>query len=128
MGMPFIVSDQPSLTYTDGGNVRYKTLLLTDSAVVVGDAGPIRAALDTVAGYENILHMYQAEWSMWNQVKGFQLKAAANPDSNPSDATLTNPSNWEMWVSDKRNAAGILVKSIADPTAISQVINVKYVS
>ena len=128
MGMPFIVSDQPSLTYTVDTSVYYKTLLLTDAAVVVGDAGPIRAALQTIGGNENILHMYQAEWSMWNDVKGYQLKAAANPDANPSDATLTNSSNWEMWVSDKRNAAGLLVKSMADPSAISQVINVKYVS
>ena len=129
MGMPFIVSDQPSLVIDNGGgNVSYKTLLLTDSAVVVGDAGPIRAALDTVTGYENIRHLYQAEWSMWNDVKGYQLKAAANPDQNPGDDVLANPSNWEMWVADKRNAAGILVKSKADPTAITQVINVKYVS
>jgi hypothetical protein len=72
--------------------------------------------------------MYQAEWPMWNSVKGYQLKSAASPQSNPSDATLTTVANWEQWVADTKNTAGVLVKSAADVTSIQQVINVKYVS
>jgi hypothetical protein len=128
MGMPFVVSDQPSLVYTSGANVFYKTLLLSDAAITLADAGPIRANLQTIGGKENIQHMYQAEWSMWNSVKGYQLKAAASPQSNPSDATLTTVANWEQWVADTKNTAGVLVKSAADVTSIQQVINVKYVS
>lgn len=128
MGMPFIVSDQPSLIIESGDDIFYKTLLLTDSAITLADAGPIRANLQTIGGKENISHLYQAEWSMWNNVKGYQLKAAANPQSNPSDSTLTTSSNWEQWVADTKNTAGVLVKSIADPASIQQVINVRYVS
>lgn len=127
MGIPFIVTDQPGLVYTTGsGDTAYKTLLLTDGAVTVGDAGAINAGLNTILGKENILHGYQAEWSMWNNVKGYQLKAAAG--TNPTDSALTTVSNWEQWVADKRNTAGVLVKSLADLEQVQQVFNVRYVS
>lgn len=127
LGMPFIVTDQPGLVYTTGGgDTAYKTLLLTEGAVTVGDASPINAGLNTILGKENIMHGYQAEWSMWNNVKGYQLKAAAG--TNPSDSALTTVSNWEKWVADLRNTAGVLVKSIADIDQVQQIFNVRYVS
>lgn len=129
MGQPILVVDNPALIYEDDeGEARFKTLLLTQNAVNIGDDGFINAALAPVVGKENLGHWFQAEWSMWNNVKGYQLKASANPQSNPSDATLTNPSNWTKWVADKHNTAGVLVKSIADLNAVTQVLNVKVVS
>jgi hypothetical protein len=126
MGMPFIVVDNPALQYGDDGKY-FKSLLLTDSAVTVGDCGDIRALLTPNGGKENITHTYQAEWAMWNNVKGYELKASANPSNNPSDSVLTTPSNWNKWTVDKTKTAGILVKSIADLNAVKQIFYVKNV-
>lgn len=128
MGLPFIVTDQPGLTYTSEGTTYYKTLLLTDGAVTVGDAGNMEALLTPVGLKENIAYAYQAEWSMWNNVRGYQLKSTAQPQNNPSDAVLADPDNWEAWTSNYRNTAGVLVKSIADLNAVQQVLNVRVTS
>ena len=128
LGMPTLVTDQASLVYDDNGTVCFKTLFLTEGAINILDDGFINAALASVVGKENLAKIFQAEWSMWNNVKGYQLKASANPSANPSDAVLQDPSNWSKWVANKTNTAGVLVKSIADLNAVKQQFNVKIVS
>lgn len=133
LGMPIVVTDNEHLMYTEDDKIYYKTLILTLDAIVVGDGnnanpgttGSVHAHAATEGGKENLISGFQAEWSMWNQVKGYQLKSTASPSENPSDAVLANPLSWEKWVAEKRNTAGILVKAPADLDAVKQIVYVK---
>ena len=127
MGLPVIVTDNSELMYTSASdNQCYRTLLLTDSAVVLKDNGNTQFAKAQIVGYENLASMFQCEGDMWNYVKGYQLKSTAG--TNPAYATLTSSSNWEMWVNDKSLTAGCLIKSQGDLDAVTQIMNVKVVS
>ena len=94
-----------------------------------GDMEFIRQVdMNTVSGEENIRYTFQAEWSQWIDVKGYELKASANPQSNPDETALATANNWQRWVADFRNGAGLMVKSLADLSKIQQIMNVKVIS
>lgn len=128
LGMPVIVCDNPKLMYTSGSDTLHRTLILTDSAVTIGDSDDMLVDMNTVSGEENIRYTFQAEWSQWIDVKGYELKASANPQSNPDETALATANNWQRWVADFRNGAGLMVKSLADLSKIQQIMNVKVIS
>lgn len=126
MGKPVIVTDNPALTYTSGEATLYKTLFLTDGAVTLRDNGNTQYAMDTVLGNENISQIFQGEGDMWNYVKGYQLKSTVG--TNPTEEDLATTSNWERWVNTDKLTAGVLIKSKAALSDVSQVMNVRVIS
>lgn len=126
MGKPVIVTDNDELTYTKDDATLYRTLFLTDGAVTLRDNGNTQYAMDTQLGNENITQLFQGEGDMWNYVKGYQLKSTVG--TNPSDADLATTSNWERWVNTNKLTAGVLIKSKAALSDVSQVMNVRVIS
>lgn len=126
-GKPVIVTDNPGLMYKDDAeNQCYKTLFLSEGAVTISDNGSTKAIAQTVAGFENIKQIFQAEGDMWNYAKGYQLKSTVG--NNPTDADLATPANWEKWVTSNKNTAGVLIKSLGNLDVSRETLNVRVVS
>ena len=126
-GKPVVITDNPALMYKDDAqNQCYKTLFLSEGAVTLADNGNTTAAAQTVVGNENIKQLFQAEGDMFNYVKGYQLKSTVG--SNPTDADLSTPANWEKWVTSNKNTAGVLIKSFGNLDVARDTLNVRVVS
>ena len=106
-GRPFVVADNPNLTYVASGN-KYRILGLTTGAATVetNDADFNSAIVDGV-GTENITRTFQAEWT-WNlSLKGFTWDIA-NGGAAPSDAALATATNWDKVDTSYKDLAGVL--------------------
>lgn len=126
-GMPVIVTDNPELIVSgEGATAVYRTLALTDSAVILKDNGNTQFAMNTVTGQENLKNIFQGEGDMWNYVKGYQLKSTIG--NNPSDTELANTASWEKWVKSNKDTAGVVIKAKADLDSVQQITYVKQIT
>lgn len=126
-GLPVIVTDNPELIVSGtGASTVYRTLALTDSAVILKDNGNTQYAMNTVTGKENLKNIFQGEGDMWNYVKGYQLKSTVG--NNPDDTALSNTSNWEKWVASNKDTAGVVIKALADLDSVQQITYVKQIT
>jgi hypothetical protein len=104
-GRIFVVTDSPSLHYTDT-NEHYRILGLVPGGLYVGQNNDMESNWDTSNGYENIQRTYQAEWSFNLGVKGF-VWDKANGLANPDDTDLATAAYWDSYYSDAKDAAGV---------------------
>jgi hypothetical protein len=109
-GRVFVVTDSPSLHYTDVDE-HYRTLGLRPGAIVVGQNNDYEDNWDTTNGYENIQRTYQAEWSFNVGVNGFAWDKA-NGLANPGATELGTGTNWDPYYSDQKDAAGVLLVTL----------------
>lgn len=109
-GLPVVVTDNPELVYTSGGNTFYKTLLLADRAVTISDNGTTQIASDIILGRENLKNIFQAEGDIWNEVRGYSY-IGADRGANPAEENLVDSDNWEMWTNTVKDTAGVLILS-----------------
>lgn len=106
-GRPFVVSDNPALSYVSSGT-KYRILGLTDGAVTVeNNLADFNSAIVDGVGTENITRTFQAEWA-WNlSLKGFTWDIA-NGGAAPSDAALATATNWDKVATSHKDLAGVL--------------------
>jgi hypothetical protein len=104
-GRTFVVTDSPSLHYTDTDE-HYYILGLRPGALYVGQNNDFEDNWDTSNGYENIQRTYQAEWSFNLGIQGFAWDKA-NGLANPDDTDLTTAAYWDSYYSDAKDAAGV---------------------
>lgn len=112
-GRPVIITDSDALTVDVGTSsvpdVVYHTLGLVPGAVAAENTEQEYVTFDEVTGLENIIARLQGEYAYNIGVKGFQWKVATG--TNPTDTALGTGSNWTKVATDKKDLAGIVVKS-----------------
>lgn len=105
-GNRFLYTDCPSLL----ASTVYTTLGLVQGAVVVGQNNDYTENFQTTNGKENIEKTYQAQWTYQLGIKGFQWDKT-NGGKSPTDAALFTSTNWDASHSDKKDFAGVLLKT-----------------
>ena len=115
VGRVIVVSDTPALqlqAYNAGAQqpAIYGTLGLTEGAVSIMQQNDMDSNVDTRNGNNNILRTWQAEWSYMIGVKGYAWDKV-NGGAAPSAAALATGSNWDKYVTNIKDTAGVLVKS-----------------
>lgn len=109
-GRPVLVTDSDNLVTTDGTNVAYYTLGLTEAAAVIEDSETTDVLFDQVGGRNNINYRFQEDYAYNLGLKGFQWDVT-NGGVNPSDAAVKTGSNWDMVVTSYKNLGGICLFS-----------------
>lgn len=113
LGRPFVITDQPDLKVADGvsaGVDLYRTLGLSANAVVIQQNNDFLDNTETKNGKENITRTFQAQWSFNTALKGFAWDKT-NGGKSPTNAALATASNWDQYVTENKDLAGVIVKS-----------------
>lgn len=113
-GRVFIVTDAPGLIEANGGGAgvnAFHNMGLTPSAINVEQNNDFTDNFETKNGDENISRTYQSEWSYNVGVKGFAWDKT-NGGKSPNDAALATAANWDKFVTDNKDLAGVIVKSL----------------
>lgn len=114
MGRIFIMTDSPALIVQAGDGATtppiYATVGLTAGAVSIQQQGDMTENFDTRNGTENISRTYQAEWSYGLGIKGFAWDKV-NGGKAPNAAAVAVGTNWDKYVTDKKNTAGVVILS-----------------
>lgn len=105
-GKLLIMTDSPQLV----AGTTYNTLGLVPSAIVVDTNSDFIDNFDTTNGDENIQRTYQAEWSYQLGIKGYSWDKT-NGGHSPTNAALLTSTNWDRYATDKKDLAGVLLKT-----------------
>lgn len=108
-GRPFVVTDQPDLSYTSSGT-KYRTLGLTQGAVVIQQNPDYLENIETTNGDENIQRTWQAQWTYNLSLKGYAWDKD-NGGASPSTAALATGTNWDKYTASIKDTSGILINS-----------------
>lgn len=112
-GRKFVMTDSPSLTVTDGvsaGVDAYYTMGLVSGAAIVETNDDFHDVTEEKTGGENLQRIYQAEWTYNLGLKGFAWDKT-NGGRSPSNAAIATGSNWDKTTDEKKNLAGVLIKT-----------------
>lgn len=106
-GKLLVMTDSANLFAAGSPNV-YRILGLVPGAVYIGQNNDFDAMEEGKTGDENLVRVYQAEWSYNVGVKGFAWDKA-NGGKSPTDAALFTASNWDRYATDVKDLAGVVV-------------------
>ena len=113
MNRPVLITDSSDLTDTTGsptGEPDYITLGLTANGIVLEDSEEETMHQELVTGLDNLVVRLQGEFAFNCGVKGYKWDTT-NGGANPTDATLGTGSNWDQAAADKKDLAGIAIKT-----------------
>lgn len=113
-GRPIIITDSTALIVDAGtssvpDNV-YHTLALVPGAVAAENSESEHVVYEEVTGLENLVARLQGEYAYNIGVKGFKWDVA-NGGANPNDTALGTGSNWDKVATDKKDLAGVVIKT-----------------
>jgi len=109
-GLPFVVTDSPSLVKTDGiaaSDDSNYTLLLTESALAVLESEEVDMFIDIPLGKENLYVTVQGEHAYNASVKGYSYTGAGE---NPTDAALGTGTNWTNQMADIKSTGVVVIE------------------
>lgn len=106
-GRLFVVTDAEPLLIP-GDTLKYRSLGLTEGAAIVQPNGDFRAVIEEKTGKENLLSVYQAEWTYNVGLKGYAWDTASGGKS-PTDTAIGTAANWDKTASSSKDTAGVLV-------------------
>lgn len=112
-GRIIVMTDSPALITEDGispGVDKYYTLGLVPGAIRVNQNADFDAEIIGDVDSVNIQRKYLANWSHNFGVKGFAWDAT-NGGSHPSDAAMATATNWDKFVTSRKDCAGVLITS-----------------
>ncbi len=107
-GKLLVMTDAPNLVAAGSPNV-YHILGLVPGAVMVGQNNDFDAMEEGKTGDENLIRVYQAEWSYNVGVLGFAWDKA-NGGKSPTDAALFTSTNWDRYATSDKDLAGVIVE------------------
>lgn len=107
-GKLLIMTDSPNL-FTAGTENVYHILGLVPGAVMIGQNNDFDAMESGKTGDENLIRVYQAEWSYNVGVRGFAWDKG-NGGKSPTDAALFTSTNWERYSTSEKDLAGVIVE------------------
>ena len=105
-GKLLIMTDSAQLV----SGITYNTLGLVSGGLRVDQNNDFDDNFDTSNGDENIIRTYQAEWSYNLGVKGYSWDKT-NGGKSPTNAALLTSTNWDRYATDKKDLAGVLLKT-----------------
>ncbi|UOF80386.1 major capsid protein [Caudoviricetes sp.] len=108
MGRPIIVTD--ACPIIAGAPNKYQVAGLMPGGIQLQQNADFNDASREITGNEQIRYAYQAEWSYQLGLKGFTWDIA-NGGSSPNDATLATATNWDKTATDKRDLAGVVLRT-----------------
>jgi hypothetical protein len=108
-GKLLVMTDSPNLFVAGAPNV-YRTLGLVPGAVMIGQNNDFDAMEEGKTGDENLIRVYQAEWSYNVGVKGFAWDKA-NGGKSPTDSALFTSTNWDRYATSEKDLAGVVVQT-----------------
>lgn len=109
LGRPVLVTDSASLLVTGSPDI-YHTLGLVEGAAACDLGEEPMIVSQVITGLLNLVFRMQGEHALVLGVKGFAWDVA-NGGANPSAAALGTSTNWDLATSDRRLAAGVLLKT-----------------
>lgn len=109
MGRRILVTDDPSLTFTDTIS-NYYALGLVRDACTIRDQNDFLTNIETSNGKVNIERTYQSEWSSMIGLKGFTWAAAGG--KSPTATELGTAANWTKSATDKQDLAGVCLEHL----------------
>jgi hypothetical protein len=109
-GIPFVISDSPSLLVSTDNPNTYRALGLLSGAVIVGRNNDFIDNVSTLNGEENIKRTYQAEWSYNLTLKGFAWDKT-NGGASPNNTALGTGSNWDQYATSYKDLGGVVLKT-----------------
>lgn len=110
-GKLLVMTDSPNLVDVPGGedpNI-YHILGLVPGAVLIGQNNDFDAMEEGKTGDENLVRVYQAEWSYNVGIRGFAWDKA-NGGKSPTDAALFTSTNWDKYATSDKDLAGVVVE------------------
>lgn len=107
-GKLLVMTDSPNLFAAGTPNV-YHILGLVPGAVMIGQNNDFDAMEEGKTGDENLIRVYQAEWSYNVGVRGFAWDKA-NGGKSPTDAALFTSTNWDRYATSEKDLAGVIVE------------------
>jgi hypothetical protein len=109
LGIPFVVSDQPTLITAGSPNI-YHALGLRSNGVVVNTNNDYDQVVVEGTGKENIKRTMQAEWSFNVGVQGFTWDKT-NGGKAPTNSALFTSTNWDKIATSNRDLAGVVIET-----------------
>ena len=103
-GKALVMTDSPNLV----ASTVYRTLGLVGGGLVIGQNNDFDAMEEGKTGNENLIRVYQAEWSYNVGVKGFAWDKA-NGGPSPADAAIFTSTNWDRYATDVKDLAGVVL-------------------
>lgn len=107
-GKLLVMTDSPNLFAAGTPNV-YHILGLVPGAVMIGQNNDFDAMEEGKTGDENLIRVYQAEWSYNVGVRGFAWDKG-NGGKSPTDAALFTSTNWDRYATSEKDLAGVIVE------------------
>ena len=107
-----IVTDAPALYLAGTPNKSY-VLSLVAGAITISDASDLISNFSTTNGKKIIETSFQADYSFGVGIKGLAWDEV-NGGASPLDAELATGTNWDMYVTDIKDVAGVLLICDAD--------------
>ena len=107
-GKLLVMTDSPNLFAAGTPNV-YHILGLVPGAVMIGQNNDFDAMEEGKTGDENLIRVYQAEWSYNVGVRGFAWDKG-NGGKSPTDAALFTSTNWDRYSTSEKDLAGVIVE------------------
>jgi len=108
-GKLLVMTDSPQL-FAAGTPNKYHILGLVPGAIYVGQNNDFDAMEEGKTGDENLIRVYQAEWSYNVGIKGVAWDKA-NGGHSPTDASLFTSTNWDRYATDIKDMAGVIVET-----------------
>lgn len=108
-GKLLVMTDAPAL-FQAGATPKYHVLGLVPGAAYIGQNNDFDAMEEGRTGDENLIRVYQAEWSYNAAVKGFAWDKA-NGGKSPTNAALFTSTNWDRYSTDVKDLAGVVLEA-----------------
>lgn len=112
LGKISVVSDIPAL-FEAGVPNKDKVLSVTNSGIIVDNAGDILTNMETTNGNERIETTWQSDYTFGLKMKGYAWDVA-NGGASPIDAELATGTNWDKAVTEDKHTLGTLLIGSAD--------------
>ena len=104
-GKLLIMTDSPNLVTS----TVYHVLGLVPGAIMIGQNNDFDAMEEGKTGDENLVRVYQAEWSYNVGIRGFAWDKS-NGGKSPTDASLFTSTNWDKYATSVKDLAGVVLE------------------
>ena len=106
LGKPIVVTDAPALRVAGTPNKEI-VLTLVSGAMVIGGTSDLVTNVDTSNGKDRIETTLQGDYSFTMKMLGYSWDVV-NGGKSPTDAEIATGTNWDLYVTDIKNSAGVV--------------------
>lgn len=107
LGKPIVVTDAPALRVAGTPNKEI-VLTLVSGAITIGGTSDLITNVQTSNGNARIETTVQADYSFTMTMMGYSWDTA-NGGKSPTDAEIATGTNWDLFVTDIKHSAGVIL-------------------